>query len=80
MSGARDDVNAILDGSDVPPPGRCHTIDRRGYTLCGAFRSRQARSDVSGPHTLKECRANGHKTCVACNELNRQLGRDWRIG
>jgi len=78
MSATATDIATILERTGGRPPGKCHTIDHRGYALCGAFRrSADENGDRrSGLHSRTQCRANGHRHCVECDEIRRQLGDD----
>ena len=68
-----EDIAAIIGKGEPQPPQKCHTIDRRGWALCGAF---GPGGREGGIHSRTQCRAQGHRHCVLCDELNRQLGDD----
>ena len=73
------DVHTILDKTNTGPPQKCHTVDARGWAICGAFGPRHgngAQRDAAGLHTRAQCAARGHRHCVECDELQRQLGDD----
>lgn len=71
------DIDAILEKTKPRPPGKCHTIDHRGYAVCGAFRC--AMDERGGLHSRRECRQQRHRHCVICDELGRQLGDDGMV-
>jgi hypothetical protein len=80
----QDDPTAVLEKLRDRPPGECHSIDHRGYAYCGAFgpdRGENGNTIKSpGLHSRFECKARGHKHCVICTELVRQLGGgDYRM-
>lgn len=66
-----EEIAAIIGQTERRPPKMCHTIDDQGWALCGAFKC-----DRSGLHRRSDCRREGHRRCVVCDELNRQLGDD----
>jgi hypothetical protein len=68
-----EDIATIIERSKPHPPQTCHTVDHRGWALCGAFGPGGGRGDS---HSPRECRARGHHLCVVCEELHRQLGDD----
>ncbi len=79
MSATATDIATILERTKPRSPGKCHTIDHRGYALCGAFGPKidaNGARDTSSLHSRHECRQRGHRHCVACDELQRQLGND----
>lgn len=82
MSATAIDIATIIERSKPREPQQCHTIDHRGYAICGAFRRRadEEGSRTSGLHSRSECKARGHRHCVACDELQRQLGDDFMVG
>lgn len=69
-----EEIAAIIDRSKQEPPKVCHTIEN-GWALCGAFKSKSN----GGTHSMGACKAAGHRICVVCAELDRQLGDDSRI-
>ena len=74
-----EDIATILEKAKPRSPQTCHTIDDRGYALCGAFRcsaGEDGQWDRSDLHSKSECRRRGHRSCVACEELSRQLADD----
>lgn len=73
------DIAAIIEKTRPRPPQTCHTVDARGWALCGAFGPQfdeDGERDTSRLHSKKLCRARGHRHCVLCTELDRQLGDD----
>ena len=77
------DIAAIIERTKPREPKKCHTVDKRGWALCGAFGPRfdeNGERDRSDLHHRSECRARGHKHCVACDELQGQLGDDFMVG
>ena len=66
----REDIATIIETTKPGPPQTCHLIGRDDWALCGLFKS-PARE---GMHSQAACRAAGHKICVVCTELARQLG------
>jgi hypothetical protein len=78
MSATATDIEAILQKSEQEPPRECHTIDDRGWAICGAFGPSfdEDGNRISNLHTRKQCIARGHRHCVPCLELGRQLGDD----
>ena len=76
------EIAAIIERTKPRGPKKCHTLDDRGYALCGAFGptvGADGSRDTTGDHSRSECRARGHKHCVTCDELERQLGNDHRM-
>ena len=67
-----EEIASIIEKTKPRPPGKCHTLDSRGWALCGAFGPDSGR-DPGTRHSIRECRARGHKRCVVCTELARQL-------
>jgi hypothetical protein len=63
------EISAVVERTNRQPPQKCHTIGPDSWALCGAYRLR----DRGGLHSTKECRAQGHKHCVVCTEMDRQL-------
>ena len=83
MSATATDIAAIIERTKPREPNKCHTVDDRGWAICGAFGPKIGEDggrDTSGLHSRRECRARGHKHCVACDELGRQLGDDFMVG
>lgn len=83
MSATATDLAAIIQRGKPREPRKCHTIDHRGWAICGAFGPTLREDggiDRSGLHSHRECRARGHAHCVACDELKRQLGDDFMVG
>ena len=77
MTTATPDIKTILEPVEPRSPGKCHTIDHRGYAICGGFRSRlDENGNPTGLHSRRECRAKRHRHCVACDEIDRQMGDD----
>jgi hypothetical protein len=71
------EIKTIVERTKPRDPGKCHTVDTRGYALCGASGPRlnaDGSRDTSHLHAKSECRARGHKHCTVCIELERQLG------
>lgn len=70
------DPATILEESKPRSPKKCHTIDHRGWALCGAYRRQPDENGdrLMGLHHRDECRRRGHQHCVTCDELKRQLG------
>jgi hypothetical protein len=65
-------IETIIEKTRDRPPRKCHTVDHRGWAYCGAF---GPGDDPRGElHSDAECRAKGHRRCVVCEELSRQLG------
>lgn len=77
------EIQSIIEASKPrdPDKGPCHTYPEHGeWALCGAGGGKS----VGGPsgtgwHTNKQCRKRGHKKCVTCEELGRQLGEDFAV-
>ena len=68
-----EEIATIIEKGKPQPPRKCHTLDRRGGALCGAFGPGEGVGDI---HLRRECRTRGHRHCVVCKELHRQLGDD----
>jgi hypothetical protein len=70
------DIETIIEGTKPANPCKCHSLDDRGYAYCGA----ELAGGNGAPHSHEECVARGHKHCVVCTELIRQLGgNDYRM-
>jgi hypothetical protein len=72
MSSATE-IATVIEKSKPLERGPCHTIDHRGWALCGAF---GPNSGAGRGHSHWDCVAGKHKRCVTCKELERQLGDD----
>ena len=72
ITAPQEDIATILLENGPQPPRKCHTVDGRGWALCGAFGPSPDRKT----HSRKECRGRGHRHCVLCDELGRQLSGD----
>jgi hypothetical protein len=72
------DIEAIIEGStgERPPERECHTFRADDWSLCGRVQSPNLDGDW---HTTRECKERGHRSCVTCDELSRQLGYDFRV-
>jgi hypothetical protein len=80
MSSTATDIQTIIEKAKPREPKMCHSIDPRGYAYCGAFGPHRDENGntIRHPeaHSNSECKARGHKHCVVCTELVRQLGGD----
>jgi hypothetical protein len=70
---AATEIATIIEKAKPRNPGKCHSIDHRGWAYCGAFGPGGGGGNT---HSHKECVARGHKHCLKCTELERQLGCD----
>ena len=80
MSATATAIAAIIERSKPREPRKCHLVDHRGWALCGALGPRydeNGKRDCLTCTGRSECRARGHRRCVACDELDRQLGDDF---
>jgi len=72
------DISTIIERTNNEPPDKCHTW--RGHqqrSMCGESWTKAGPADAPGEfHSERECRERGHRHCVVCEELSRQLGRD----
>jgi hypothetical protein len=76
MSATATDITTILENAKPGPPRKCHNLDRRGGAVCGAFGPCPGSPNT---HSEQECKARGHKKCLVCREIDRQLGDDGMV-
>jgi hypothetical protein len=79
MSTATEIESILSPTGSRDPDNECHTW--RGsscWSLCGTSKNSRGPADAAEGeyHTKAECRELGHKHCVVCEELGRQLGPD----
>jgi hypothetical protein len=75
----QEDITTILERETDDPRDKCHKWRGKSkWSLCGGESADKGPDDAPPGrfHTTRECRERGHKHCVACTELGRQLGQD----
>jgi hypothetical protein len=75
MSTVTEITSIIQETGPRDPDDKCHTYPGKGkWALCGV--GGDGKGGSVGWHTSKQCRERGHRKCVVCKELDRQLGDD----